>query len=641
MATSRGSDRYRRLWELRHRGIPLGVNTETDRRVYLLPQALFRHLHVLGPPGVGKSCMLVHLAGCLLDLGAAVAIFHCKGDLARQARDWAVSHGHAQRLVVFDPADPERVVGYNPLRANGLPVATHAKAVREGIRAAWGQSSFDATAQLGRLLLLSLYVARELELTLIEATHLLRPRSELRARLLPQVRDPEVHGLLEYFDGLRDTRQEELAASSLARLESFILDPLLRRIFAQDQALDIGQVIRDRKLLIVTLEINNPLRIDDVRLLGRLLINDIVGNAFQRGTSPGPPIFLILDEVETWLTDDLAQAVDLGRELRLGIIAAHQYLGQLRRPGDETDRLLGSVLNSVRNRMVFGGISSTELAPLLDDLVADRMDPRLVKDEITGLELEPVEQVRVIQTRTETWNQGQGESVNHTRAVGNTLARTRMRSTTHARGSGTADGTTSSTTTVDGTGLFIPDHPDAIAAHSFVQTEGSVSGATSITTYQESEAETEGSSEGEAETWQRSQGEQSSNHRGEGGSIATAEVPFQHIVKRLKVIARTFAPLDEQRFEWTRTLREQADRHFFLKTGVRPGVFVRAINVSTPLASRAALERARAAMYALPYYATRETVDAEEHRRRERLLGPAVVASKPQLIRQRHKRHEF
>ena len=43
-----------------------------------------------------------------------------------------------------------------------LPVATHAKAVREAVRSAWGQSSFDATPQLARLLYLSIAVSLSL-----------------------------------------------------------------------------------------------------------------------------------------------------------------------------------------------------------------------------------------------------------------------------------------------------------------------------------------------------------------------------------------------------------------------------------------------------------------------------------------------
>jgi hypothetical protein len=261
-------------WEVRRRGLHLGTDAETGEPVYLGSKWLSTHLHLIGPPGVGKTRLLLWLFQLLARVPRATIIMvNPKGALVRMARDWTIAHGHADRLILFDPGDPETVIGYNPLRPNGLPVATHAKAAREAIRSAWGQSSFDQTPQLARFLYLGVASARDCELTLVEAIAILRPGSEVRAAVLPTLRDPFLREALEYFDSLRPARQEELAASTVARLEAFVSDPAIARMLSQqDHSLDLGEAIAGHKILLVNLELYRPLLRNDVKLLGRLLL---------------------------------------------------------------------------------------------------------------------------------------------------------------------------------------------------------------------------------------------------------------------------------------------------------------------------------------------------------------------------------
>jgi hypothetical protein len=98
-------------------------------------------------------------------------------------------NGLAKRLTWFSPGDGGPVMGWNVLAPNALPVATHAKAVRETILSGWGQHSIDDTAQLARFLFLALAIARDQHLTLVEALEVLEPDSPVRAAVLPTIRD--------------------------------------------------------------------------------------------------------------------------------------------------------------------------------------------------------------------------------------------------------------------------------------------------------------------------------------------------------------------------------------------------------------------------------------------------------------------
>src|SRR6185295_7946234 len=182
---------------IRTKGLYLGTNVENGLGVLLNAKLLDTHIHIMGPPGVGKSRLLLWIFQLLCRIpNAAVFGLSPKGDLARQCRDWAVGHGQTKRLTWFDPGDEEHVLGWNPLRPNGLQPATHAKAAREGLLAAWGQTQLDDTPQLARVLFLGLFVARELTLTIVEALRLLLPGSGLRQALLPRIQDPYVQEAL-------------------------------------------------------------------------------------------------------------------------------------------------------------------------------------------------------------------------------------------------------------------------------------------------------------------------------------------------------------------------------------------------------------------------------------------------------------
>jgi len=392
------------------RTIPLGTDRETGEKLRLSLDWLTTHLHIIGPTGTGKSRLLFHLFQQLVRVPqATIILIDPKGSLYRMCRDWAILHGLTKRLVLFDPSDSERVIGYNPLKPNGLSWSTHAKAAREGIAASRGQHSFDETPQLARFLFLILAAARLLELTLIEAVGLLRSGSDVRKAVLPRLTDPFVRESLEYFDSLTPRRQEELTASTLARLEAFVYDPAIRMMLTQQtRSLDLAEVLTSHQILLLNLEQYRPLRPEDVKTLGRLCLNDILAHVFERPEGARSPVFLFIDEVQDFATRDLCVALDKGRGLFLHCLIAHQHCAQLM-DEDTSGYLFKSVMNDARTKIVFGGSSVKDLeAFLVKEMLLDQYNPWTVKDELTSLELDPIETTRVSATTGYSYSKGKG-----------------------------------------------------------------------------------------------------------------------------------------------------------------------------------------------------------------------------------------
>jgi len=394
-------------------GIPIGFNTETDRELELNAEWLRTGLHVIGPTGCGKTRLLTHIFRKITKIPNATifVLSPAKPDLYDATRDAAIADGLTSRLILVDLGDPEFSLGYDKLRPNGLPIATQAKSTREGVLHGSAQLDQDQTPQRSRIMYMIFYVARTLELGMPEAVRLLMPRSPVRKFALANLPPSYIRDALVYFDSLPDRRQEELAASTLARLEPFVFDPSFARTFTQrDHSLDLAQAIREHKIVDCKLAYyQHGLLPDDQRLFGRLFLTDILAHVFER-TEPNPdPVFLFIDEVEEIATQDLCRAFDLGRGMGLCTIIAHQHLSQLVQE-DKTSYLLQSVMHDARTKIIFGGGAVEDLERLTKEVLIDQYSPWTIKDEVKSLELDPRESTRRSYTRTRSHARGQGVS---------------------------------------------------------------------------------------------------------------------------------------------------------------------------------------------------------------------------------------
>ncbi len=626
----------------RSKALYLGNEVKSGEPISLRRKWFETHFHVLGPPDSGKTRLLLWIFEYLAQIPrATIVLINPKGPFARMARDWAIGHGQSKRLVWFDPGDREFAIGYNPLSANGLPVATHAKAVREAVRSAWGQSSFDATPQLARLLYLSIAVSLSLGHTLLDALRLLRSGPEgsrVRKGLLRALASGTARGerdliafledALMSFDSVTERRQEELSASALARLESFVCDPVISRIMTQPRCLNLANLIAEHKILLVNLEIGRPLRIDDIKLFGRFLVNDIVNHVFSRPPSPGEPVYLILDEVQNFATRDLCSILDMGRELGLHCVLAHQTLGQLRAE-DETGYLYSSVQGCARTKFYFGGSSSEDLEVLVKDACIEQFDPYKVKDEIKTLLLDPIESRRTVVTT------GVSTSTSFGTAHGTSHARNRVNSVgfSASEGESSMDGASDATSFSSGhvSGRQFGLGGDGILAN------GEVTG----TSESDIESHTDLHSQTHAEGFASSRGVHMSEAEGEaegtqevrsfnvthGMSESTSDVPFYDYRKLWRVSSRTFESEQEYLTINLQQIKSQPQAHVFLKVPGTAGCFLKLPRVKTPRISARARAAGLEKVFDKPYYARQISERIGEH-----AAPPLLPASTADLI---------
>lgn len=313
-----------------------------------LPDSL-RHLHVIGPTGVGKSTLLLGLICQDMAAGRGVIVVDPKGDLVAEVLD-RVPPERTGDVVLLDPADEERPVGLNllarPSDSPELVVDQVVSIFHDLYRDSWGPRTDDIL----RAALLTLVGMPGM--TLAEVPLLLTDPG-FRRPLVGRVNDPVALGpFWGWYENLSDGERTAAIGPVMNKLRTFLLRRRLRNILGQaDPVFDFDQALAARSIVLVPLT-KGLLGEEAAALLGSLVVTRMWQAVQARAAVPAierPVTFAYIDEFQDYLhlpagvETMLAQARGLG----LGLTLAHQHLGQL--PASVRE----AVLANTRSRVIF------------------------------------------------------------------------------------------------------------------------------------------------------------------------------------------------------------------------------------------------------------------------------------------------
>lgn len=344
-----------------------------SRTVALTVEDSLRHLHVIGPTGVGKSTLMAGLILGDIAAGRAVVAIDPKGDLIAEVLE-RIPPARARDVIVFDPADAARPVGFNLLAGiTDAPelITDHVVGIFHRLYSAfWGPRTDDIL----RAAVLTL--SQEPGMTLAEVPVLLTDAG-FRRRLLGRLDDHVLESFWGWFESLSDAERAQAVGPVLNKLRAFLMRKRVRNVIGQaESTISLERVIGERKILLVSLA-KGVLGEDAASLLGAALIARLWQTVQARAALPASqrhPVFCHIDEFQDYLDlptplgDVLAQARGYG----LGLTLAHQHLGQLPKP------VRDAVINNARSKVVFqtshadARVLARELGPILepDDLQA-------------------------------------------------------------------------------------------------------------------------------------------------------------------------------------------------------------------------------------------------------------------------------
>ena len=347
-------ERFRRL-EKKTKGVPaeamgnslaLGENIHRGRcaRVSLSHEQRLKHIHVIGASGTGKSTLLVSMVLQAIAAGEGVAVLDPHGDLVDEILG-RLPEEHTADIVVFDPSDPEYSVGFNVLRASSEVekeiLASDLVAVFRRLATSWGD---QMTAVLGNAI--SAFLEHPEGGTLSELRNFLAD-SHYRRAFLASVYDPEVRRFWEQTFPLLSGAPQ---ASILTRLNSFLRPRSLRNVVSQKNSpVDLSSVVSEGNVFLAKLS-QGLMGAENAHFLGSLLVTKFHQVALARqALSPADrrPFFLVVDEFQDFATPSMAAVLSGARKFGMGLVLAHQELGQLASTPEVRSALLGNAYTRV------------------------------------------------------------------------------------------------------------------------------------------------------------------------------------------------------------------------------------------------------------------------------------------------------
>jgi hypothetical protein len=335
-------------------------------RFGMLPTDRLRHLWLLGKTGSGKSTLIANLVAQDMRRGTGLALLDPHGDLVETVLPF-IPPTRLKDTLLFDPADKEYPLSFNVFRQGKerfKDTALLASQLLSVFRKHWADSWGPRLEHVLRNAILA--VASDERASLLFLYRFLTEEG-LRDKVVEKLNDPVVKQFwMKEFPGYGKSLQAEAVAPVLNKLGAFVSQPLVRNIVGQVRSrVDLGKILSENHILLADLSVGK-LGEDASHLLGGLLLTGLQLSAMERGA--GSQFFIIYaDEFQHFVTDAVATMLSEARKFGLGLVLAHQYLGQL------TNATRDAILGNVGSMMVFrvGGadarILATEMYPVFNE----------------------------------------------------------------------------------------------------------------------------------------------------------------------------------------------------------------------------------------------------------------------------------
>lgn len=318
-----------------------------ERPAALSYKEAVKHLHVLGPTGVGKTTLLANMAAQDMEQGYGVIVLESKGDLFNAVLE-RVPRERINDVIVLDVNDTAMPVGFNILNSGSSASAVDELSAL--ITGMYGENGVYAPM----LMYFGLHaLAATPGSTFIDLPTMLTPQSPeesaWREHVVSQVKNPNVRQFWQRYLGDSRKDQDRMTAPVHNRIWQLAVRPEIRNIIGQStSSFTFEEVLQDNKILLINL---NGVRVGEqtASLVGTLMMNALWSAV--RTVRKKRASFLYLDEFQDFINLPVP-AADMLAKLRsfgLGLVLAHQDLDQLAK----VRGLEQAVLANGRSKVVF------------------------------------------------------------------------------------------------------------------------------------------------------------------------------------------------------------------------------------------------------------------------------------------------
>jgi len=321
-----------------HHGIEQTVGIDTAQR--------FRHIHIIGATGTGKSTLLQSLIMQDVHSGAGCCVVDPHGDLI-DAVIAAIPQERIQDVVLIDPSDSDFPIGLNILSAHSdierELLASDLVALFRRFSTSWGDqmNSVFANAICAFLYNTKVGTLDDLRRFLIE--------QPFRNAILSTCTDPEI---IYYWQKEYPILKSSSIGSILTRLDSFLRPKAIRNMVCQSKGLDFKVLMNTQKIVLVKLS-QGLVGEENSHLLGAFIVSKLQQTAMARQAQAAQDrigFHCYIDEFQHYVTPSLATMLSGTRKYALSLTLAHQNMQQI----ETIDRAIASsLLSNAGTRICF------------------------------------------------------------------------------------------------------------------------------------------------------------------------------------------------------------------------------------------------------------------------------------------------
>lgn len=348
--------------------------------VFTIPtKARFEHHHIVAGSGHGKTQTLQYLIAhdleAMLDGDRSIIVLDSQGDLIRtiaKLKLFAPGEPLHDRIVIIDPSDVEWPVSLNLFDVGMERLSSYAPLERERLTNSILEL-YDFV--LGTLLSAEMtqkqnvifrYVTRLMlhvpDATIHTLRELMEPASE--KKFAPHI--AKLSGTArQFFETEFASKEfEQTKKQVLRRLWGILENQTFERMFSHPRSkLDLFAEMNAGKVILINTA-KDLLKEQGTEIFGRFFIALIAQAAQERATLPvhkRTPTIVYVDEAQDYFDRNIGLILAQARKYNVGMVLAHQYLGQL-------DPKLQEAFAANTGIKFAGGVSAKDaraLAPML------------------------------------------------------------------------------------------------------------------------------------------------------------------------------------------------------------------------------------------------------------------------------------
>jgi hypothetical protein len=320
-------------------GILLGTNVfrGVETEIRMTAEDRLRHFYIIGQTGTGKTYGMRNMIIQDIQAGHGVCFIDPHGDMVEEILG-CVPPERIKDVVYFNPGDVARPMGLNMLEFDPNYPEQKTFVINELLEIF--NKLYDMKTSGGPMFEQYFRNATGLVMedpesgnTLLEINRVFVDK-KFRDYKLSRCKNPLVttfwRDVAEKAGG--DASLQNIVPYISSKFDSFLSNEIMRPIVSQEKsAFRLREVMDSQKILLINLskgrlgELNSS-------LIGLIMVGKILLAAFSRADQPmaeRKDFFLYADEFQNVATTTIETILSEARKYRLGLIIAHQFIGQL------------------------------------------------------------------------------------------------------------------------------------------------------------------------------------------------------------------------------------------------------------------------------------------------------------------------